>query len=49
MKSQSKPWTLSSIDLNLAGVKLIGTGLYFIVRPPLLAEDVRYMPCGSPM
>jgi hypothetical protein len=28
----------------LAGITLVGTGLYFLVlRPPLLPEDVRYM------
>jgi hypothetical protein len=44
MKSESKPWTPSSIVLVLAGVALIGVGLYFILlRPPLLPEDVRYM------
>ena len=43
MKSERKPWTPSSIVLILAGIALIGTGLYFIVlRPPLLPEDVRY-------
>jgi hypothetical protein len=41
---ESKPWTLSSIVLIMAGVTLIGVGLYFILlRPPLLPEDVRYM------
>ncbi len=44
MNPESKPWTLSSIVLILAGVTLIGVGLYFILlRPPLLPEDVRYM------
>jgi hypothetical protein len=44
MKSERKPWTPSSIVLILAGIALIGTGLYFIMlRPPLLPEDVRYM------
>ena len=44
MKSEGKPWTPSSIVLILAGIALIGTGLYFIMlRPPLLPEDVRYM------
>jgi hypothetical protein len=41
---ESKPWTPSSIVLIMAGVTLIGVGLYFILlRPPLLPEDVRYM------
>ncbi len=44
MNPESKPWTLSSIVLILAGIALIGTGLYFILlRPPLLPEDIRYM------
>jgi hypothetical protein len=44
VKSERKPWTPSSIVLILAGIALIGTGLYFIVlRPPLLPEDVRYI------
>jgi hypothetical protein len=44
MNFGSKAWTLSSIVLAVAGVALIGTGLYFILlRPPLLPEDVRYM------
>ena len=44
MNSESKAWTFSSIVLAVAGVALIGTGLYFILlRPPLLPEDVRYM------
>ena len=44
MRSESKPWTPSSIALIIAGIALIGTGLYFIfLRPPLLPEDVRYM------
>ena len=44
MKTEGKPWTPSSIVLIMAGVTLIGVGVYFIVlRPPLLPEDVRYM------
>ncbi len=44
MKPESEPWTPSSIVLIMAGVALIGVGLYFILlRPPLLPEDVRYM------
>ena len=40
----SKSWPLSSIVLALAGVALVGAGLYFIVlRPPLLPEDVLFM------
>ena len=39
-----KPWPLSSIVLVIAGLALVGTGLYFIIiRPPLLPEDYRYM------
>ncbi len=42
--NSSKPWTPSSIVLIMAGVALIGVGLYFILlRPPLLPEDMRYM------
>ena len=44
MSSVSRRWSPSSIVLILAGVTLIGVGLYFILlRPPLLPEDVRYM------
>jgi hypothetical protein len=44
MNPESKPWTPSSMVLILAGVALIGVGLYFILlRPALLPEDVRYM------
>jgi hypothetical protein len=44
MDPENKPWTPSSIVLIMAGVSLIGVGLYFILlRPPLLPEDVRYM------
>jgi hypothetical protein len=44
MDPKNKPWTPSSIVLIMAGVSLIGVGLYFILlRPPLLPEDVRYM------
>ena len=44
MNPESKPWTPSSIVLILAGVTLIGVGVYFILlRPPLLPEDIRYM------
>jgi uncharacterized membrane protein YphA (DoxX/SURF4 family) len=40
----TKPWTPSSIVLIMAGICLMGVGLYFILlRPPLLPEDVRYM------
>ena len=42
--NESKPWTSSSIVLIMAGVALIGVGVYFIfLRPPLLPEDVRYL------
>ena len=44
MNPESKPWTPSSIALILAGVTLIGVGIYFILlRPPLLPVDVRHM------
>jgi len=44
MNLERKPWTASSIVLILAGIILVGVGLYFILlRPPLLPEDVRYM------
>ena len=39
-----KPLTPSSIVLIIAGIALIGVGLYFILlRPPLLTEDIRYI------
>lgn len=44
MTPSGKLWTLSSIILAVAGITLVGAGLYFIVlRPPLLPEDVRYI------
>ena len=44
MAESPQPWTPSSIVLILAGISLIGVGLYFILlRPPLLPEDIRYM------
>ena len=44
MNQVRKIWPLSSIILAVAGIALVGTGLYFIVlRPPLLPEDLRYM------
>ena len=37
-------WPLSSLVLAVAGIALVGTGLYFmLLRPPLLPEDLRYM------
>ncbi|RYG08777.1 MAG: hypothetical protein EOO07_25045 [Chitinophagaceae bacterium] len=34
----------SALTLSLAGLILVGMGLYFIfLRPPLLPEDLRYM------
>ena len=40
--SRWKPY--SSLCLAVAGIIIMGLGLYFvIVRPPLLAEDSRYM------
>jgi hypothetical protein len=42
MNEQS--WPPSAIMLAIAGILLVGTGLYFIlVRPPLLPEDIRFM------
>jgi uncharacterized membrane protein HdeD (DUF308 family) len=39
-----RSWPLSSVLLALAGIALMGAGLYFLfLRPPLLPEDVRYM------
>ena len=44
MELKSSTWSPSSIALLIAGLLLIGTGLYFMfLRPPLLPEDVRYM------
>jgi hypothetical protein len=44
MDLKSSTWSPSSIALVIAGILLIGTGLYFIfLRPPLLPEDIRYM------
>lgn len=44
MDVKSATWPPSSIALAIAGILLVGTGLYFIVlRPPLLPEDMRYM------
>ena len=44
MPTATRSWTLSSILLALAGVTLVGAGLYFLfLRPPLLPEDIRYM------
>ena len=44
MKPESNAWTPSSIVLVMAGVAVIGVGLYFLfLRPPLLPEDIRYM------
>jgi hypothetical protein len=44
MAAESRAWPASSITLAVAGILLVGTGLYFIVlRPPLLPEDTRFM------
>jgi hypothetical protein len=44
MMAESRTWPPSSIVLAVAGVLLVGTGLYFIIlRPPLLPEDTRFM------
>ena len=43
-RPERKSWPLSSIILAVAGIALVGMGLYFIIlRPPLLPEDMRYM------
>jgi len=48
MAGMTRAWPLSAILLILAGITLIGAGLYFLVlRPPLLPEDVRYMGLGQ--
>src|SRR5262249_48350855 len=40
-------WPPSAILLAVAGITLVGAGLYFLfLRPPLLPEDVRYMGLG---
>jgi hypothetical protein len=44
MAVTTRSWTLSSILLALAGVTLVGAGIYFLIlRPPLLPEDIRFM------
>jgi uncharacterized membrane protein YfcA len=44
LSARMKSWTPSSIVLAMAGIALLGMGLYFIfLRPPLLPEDMRYM------
>jgi hypothetical protein len=44
MPAANKSWPLSSVLLALAGMTLVGAGLYFLfLRPPLLPEDIRYM------
>ena len=48
MAGRTRSWPLSAIVLALAGITLIGAGLYFVLlRPPLLPEDVRYMGLGQ--
>ena len=40
----NESWPLSAIILAVAGLALLGTGIYFILlRPSLLPEDMRYM------
>jgi hypothetical protein len=47
MAETSRAWPPSAFLLAVAGVTLIGAGLYFLLlRPPLLPEDVRYMGLG---
>jgi hypothetical protein len=44
MAGTTRSWPPSAMVLILAGITLIGAGLYFVLlRPPLLPEDVRYM------
>ena len=44
MPIATRSWPLSSVLLALAGLTLVGAGLYFLfLRPPLLREDIRYM------
>ena len=44
MSTGPRAWPWSSVLLALAGITLMGAGLYFLfLRPPLLPEDVRYM------
>ncbi len=44
MPSAPRSWPVSAILLALAGVTLVGAGLYFLLlRPPLLPEDIGYM------
>ena len=44
MDIKSGTWRPSSIVLAVAGILLVGMGVYFIVlRPPLLPEDTRFM------
>jgi hypothetical protein len=46
--TRSGTWPPSSIVLAIAGILLVGMGLYFIIlRPPLLPEDVRFMGVGA--
>src|SRR5688572_5766679 len=48
MAGTPRSWSLSAILLAVAGVTLIGAGLYFLLlRPPLLPEDIRYMGLGD--
>jgi hypothetical protein len=47
MGSANRLWPPSAILLAVAGITLVGAGLYFLLlRPPLLPEDVRYMGLG---
>ena len=44
MNASVTPLPFSAIALVLAGIILMGLGLYFVLlRPPLLPEDLRYM------
>lgn len=44
MRNARAHWPLSSLLMAVAGVLLIGMGVYFLfLRPPLLPEDIRYM------
>ena len=42
--TNTRPWHPSVLLLAVAGIMLMGTGLYFLfLRPALLPEDIRYM------
>lgn len=48
MAGAARTWSPSAILLAVAGITLIGAGVYFLfLRPPLLPEDIRYMGLGE--